>query len=315
MTWFAKAPANIALIKYMGKSNTTQNLPSNASLSYTLENLQSFVELEVYPGESDLWEPLEMPGATPFELSEKAQLRFLNHLQRLKDFFKYQGHFIVRSCNNFPQGTGLASSASSFAALTKAACLALAELTQMPIPDTKTQAALSRQGSGSSCRSFYSPWALWQGEDVSPIALPYTQFIHQVILISHAEKQVSSSEAHLRVPTSPLYNTREQQAEHHLKTLIDALQNQDWPRAYEICWQEFQAMHQLFATAQPPFSYMTEKSEEVLKQLQDFWRHHQDGPIVTMDAGPNIHLLWRQDQAHLAQVFQQTTLVGQFDVL
>ena len=38
MEWFAKAPSNIALIKYMGKKDAELNLPMNSSLSYTLSS-------------------------------------------------------------------------------------------------------------------------------------------------------------------------------------------------------------------------------------------------------------------------------------
>jgi len=46
MQWFAQAPANIALIKYMGKKDPQKNLPGNPSLSYSLDNLLSNVMLE-----------------------------------------------------------------------------------------------------------------------------------------------------------------------------------------------------------------------------------------------------------------------------
>lgn len=48
---------------------------------------------------------------------------------------------------------------------------------------------------------FFSPWALWQDETVKAIDLPYTQLHHEVIVISHLEKHVPSSEAHRRVKT------------------------------------------------------------------------------------------------------------------
>lgn len=46
MNWLAHAPANIALIKYMGKKDENANSPDNPSLSYTLNNLISTVRLE-----------------------------------------------------------------------------------------------------------------------------------------------------------------------------------------------------------------------------------------------------------------------------
>lgn len=315
MQWFAQAPSNIALIKYMGKQDTNTNLPDNPSLSYTLNNLLSSVMLEIQPGKKDFWEPLQIPGGEPFSLSMPAQQRFLQHLNHLKARFNYSGAFIVRSSNNFPQGSGLASSASSFAALTICAVRALCELTQTPAPSILEQAQLSRLGSGSSCRSFFSPWSIWQDETVEAIELPYSKLLHQVIIISHEEKKVLSSEAHQRVKSSPQYATRSTRATENLIALLHAFQSKNWHSAYEICWQEFQDMHHLFTSSSPSFTYMTAETQSLLKKLQDLWQHKNDGPLVTMDAGPNIHLLYRPDQADMAQQFKRDHLIGNHDVL
>src|SRR3990167_2595421 len=134
MQWFAQAPSNIALIKYMGKKDTQNNIPINDSLSYTLKHLLTSVTLETQSGTQDIWEPLELPGAISFALSRSDQKRFLNHLYYLKSIYNYTGGFIVRSVNNFPKSSGFASSASSFAALTQCAILALSALTDQPLP-------------------------------------------------------------------------------------------------------------------------------------------------------------------------------------
>jgi diphosphomevalonate decarboxylase len=316
MSWFAQAPANIALIKYMGKKNNDTNLPENPSLSYTLNNLLTSVTMDKYPGHKDLWEPLPtVPGGPSFQLSTQAQQRFLQHLDLIKRRFNYQGSFLVRSSNNFPHSSGLASSASSFAALTRCAVRAMCELQQIPLISDQEQAQISRLGSGSSCRSFFSPWALWEDDKVDAITLPYTQLIHQVIIINHAEKSVSSSEAHERIKSSTFYETRSARAKENLRVLLDALQNQDWRTSYEVCWREFHDMHQLFATCDKPFVYMAPDSTKVLNILQNFWQEHGDGPIVTMDAGPNIHLLYRLDQEEMARQFKLDYLVGNYDVL
>ena len=62
MHWLAHAPANIALIKYMGKKDESSNNPDNSSLSYTLNNLLSTVKLEKIDSAHDVWEPLVVPG-------------------------------------------------------------------------------------------------------------------------------------------------------------------------------------------------------------------------------------------------------------
>ncbi|KTC64484.1 mevalonate diphosphate decarboxylase (plasmid) [Legionella adelaidensis] len=316
MPWFAQAPANIALVKYMGKKDSEKNIPLNASLSYTLNNLVSSVSLEEQPGKKDFWEPLHIPGAVNnFSLSKAAQERFISHLQFLKTQFNFQGAFLIRSTNNFPHSSGLASSASSFAALTKCACLALSELTGKEIPTLEEQARLSRQGSGSSCRSFFSPWVLWRDESVKPINLPYQELIHQVIVISQTEKKVPSSQAHELIKTSKLYPTRAERAENNLKVLLNALETKDWESAYQLCWREFQDMHRLFTTSTPGFTYMTAQTKEALQTVQLLWQRKNDGPIVTMDAGPNIHLLYRPDQADFAAQFKKDYLVGNYDIL
>lgn len=313
--WLAHAPANIALIKYMGKDDQATNLPANPSLSFTLNHLKSSVSLESHPGKQDFWEPLEIPGIDSFVLSGEGQHRFLKHLAFLKQHFSYTAGFIVRSNNNFPQSTGLASSASSFAALTQCAVEALCELTKQPVPAVEIIAGLSRKGSGSSCRSFFSPWALWEKDEVKGIDLPYKDLLHEVILVDHQIKAISSSKAHELVKTSPLYATRPQRATQNLEELLIALRAKNWANAYDICWREFQDMHNLFKTCEHSFTYMTDRSLELLNQLQEVWHKNQDGPLVTMDAGPNIHLLYRPDQKDMARIFKQDVLIGNFDVI
>jgi diphosphomevalonate decarboxylase len=290
-TWQATVPTNIALIKYMGKTDSQRNVPSNGSLSYTLPHLTSTVTLELYEGAHDIWQPFQN-----YELSVQAQQKFLNHLAFLKQQFGFQGNFIVRSANNFPADCGLASSASSFAALTQCTVNALQALGIAPVLEKTQIAALSRQGSGSSCRSFFAPWALWRGENVAPIELPYAELQHRVVIVSQRAKTISSREAHSRVQTSLLFQYRAQRVEQRLTQLINAFQQRDWPEAYAIIWQEFSDMHALFETAAQPFGYCLPESLTVLAYLRNFWENHGDGPLVTMDAGPNVHLLFRPEQ-------------------
>lgn len=310
MKWFAQAPANIALIKYMGKKDQEKNIPLNSSLSYTVDHLQSFVEIEDFHGDHDLWEPLDLPGGQAFSLTESQQQRFLDHLQFLKEKFSLTGHFVVRSCNNFPTSCGLASSASSFAALTRCAVRAFSRLIRRQEPSTIQQAELSRHGSGSSCRSFFSPWCVWQPDSIGTIDLPYNHLIHQVVIMDHDPKSISSREAHRRVETSPLYADRAARADSHLVELTKALKAEDWQHAYQIVWAEFQDMHELFHTAENSFSYLTDETKEILNQMEQLWLKENDGPLVTMDAGPNIHLLYRPDQLNLANRLKQDFLLN-----
>jgi diphosphomevalonate decarboxylase len=288
----AQAPSNIALIKYMGKAAAHSNLPANASLSYTLAKLKTFVQLE--PADSDRWEPL--PGHKEISLSEKGRSKFLAHLARLKEAWKIEGHFVVRSANNFPSDCGLASSASSFAALTQAV-YEWARVHKNEKLDAGVLSSWSRLGSGSSCRSFFEPWALWRGECAEPVSGLPGDLLHAVVIVEDSAKAVSSSEAHLRVNTSSLWPGRIERAEARLCDLLSALRSGDWASAFQICWQEFEDMHRLFETSQPAFSYRGPAALELCERLRHRWLEEGDGPLITMDAGPNVHLLFRADQA------------------
>lgn len=64
-------------------------------------------------------------------------------------------------------------------------------------------------------------------------------------------------------------------------------------------------MHALFETSKPAFGYLKPKSLEVLGLVARLWEDQKDGPLVTLDAGPNIHFLWRVDQKNQVDQFQR----------
>lgn len=298
------APSNIALIKYMGKTDTQANRPANRSLSWTLGALRTTVEIEADANLTmDVWEPLDGMGPR-LELSEKGKQKFLKHVERVRQVTGVKGFFHIRSANNFPSDCGIASSASSFAALTMAVIQISEKLdAKYRAPSLSEQAALSRQGSGSSCRSFFAPWSLWDQEGARGLELPVAKLIHQVVVLNAAKKEVSSSEAHQRCTTSLLFQGRVVRAEQRLESLIKAFREGSWRMAMEITWAEFWDMHALFETSQPAFGYFHPDSFRVLAKVRDFWQAHEDGPLATMDAGANVHLLWRVDQKVAAEQF------------
>ncbi len=300
MNWQASAPSNIALIKYMGKLDFSRNIPSNASLSYTLEDLKTFVEIEHIDGPEDQWKPLVQSGCLSPIFSIKGQQRFLNYFKKLKDLYNVKENFLIKSANNFPSDSGMASSASSFAALSIAADMAFSSLGYRNHSD-QTLYQLSREGSGSSCRSFFKPWAIWKNTEVFIPKIKIQKLLHDVVLVDTKIKEVSSGDAHKRIETSPNNVGRKERAEKRLDDLLEAFNTDNWKGAFNIVWDEFMDMHELFESAEPLFCYRTEKSYAAMQAAREFWKENNDGPLVTMDAGPNLHLLWREDQVLLRE--------------
>lgn len=302
--WEASAPSNLALIKYAGKKGKS-NLPLNASLSYTLDNLITKVRITPIEGTKDHWEALEDKECFPIKLSPDVVKRFLNFFQFLKEIFKVSGSYLVQSANNFPASIGAASSASSFCALTRAthkmalSCSADCEQVESFTPSALS--ILSRQGSGSSCRSFFRPWALWEGEGARPLNLPFDNLIHQLVLVGSKSKLVSSSKAHEKILASPVFKGRVERAQSRLSALLFALNEQNWKKCFEITWDEFQDLHQLYETS--GIFYRNEKSYDILNAIKTLWKREKDGPLVTMDAGSSVHLLYRPDQKKMAVRF------------
>lgn len=285
MIWKAKAPSNIALIKYMGKEGA--NMAVNPSISMTLQDFYTSVEIEVSSEGRDHWAPLD--GSHP--LRAESTKKFVDFFTRVKLERGISKNFLLRSGNNFPSDAGLASSASSFAALTMAAMQAFSEISGKPLPSALEMANVSRTGSGSSCRSFFSPWCRWEGERVEKVETKLPPLVDLVAVVDGGYKKVSSSEAHKRVQTSALFQGRVARASARLAKMEAAMKSGSFQTVAELSWEELWDMHSLFHTSQPPFFYFAPETISVLRAVENFWEAMGRGPITTIDAGPNVHLL------------------------
>lgn len=297
-TWKSSAPSNIALIKYMGKE--PGNRATNPSLSMTLRDFRTDVELDLLSSgaERDYWKPL--PGSAP--LRESSTERFVQFFQKLKAEAGVKECFEIRSGNNFPSDAGLASSASSFAALTKTAALAFSDMKKTSLPAPEILARLSQTGSGSSCRSFFSPWCSWEEHRIGGVESKLPELVDLVAVFESGYKKVSSSQAHQRVRTSPLFAERGARVQKRFEGLKAALAQGDFQKTAEISWAELWDMHSLFHTSEPPFSYFAPGTIRVLQWAEELWEKEGRGPITTIDAGPNVHVLVpTTDRAHYRQ--------------
>ena len=140
----------------------------------------------------------------------------------------------VDSRNNFPAGTGIASSASAFAALTLAAASAAGlNLTEREL------SALARLGSGSAARSIPGGFVeLGMGEEGKPetsfayaIAPPEHWDLRDVIaVVSQKQKRVGSTSGHALAKSSPLQSARVATVPERLARCREALLAKDFAR-------------------------------------------------------------------------------------
>lgn len=283
----AKAPANIAFIKYWGKKEEKLRLPVNNSLSMNLSNVFTITTVEF---SSSLKEDrIEMEGG---KLGEEGKQRIIAHLDRIRARAGIKVSAKVKTKNNFPQGVGVASSASGFAALTLAATAAAGlRLSSQEL------SVLARQGSGSACRSIPDGFVEWKAGNSSPSSFAYSLFpphyweIRDIIaIIGEAPKKVSSSEGHTLAESSPFYKARVKGMKTKIKMAKKALKEKDFRKFGEILEEEAINMHAVMMTSSPPLFYWLPKTVEVILAVWD-WREEGLPVYFTIDAGPNVHLI------------------------
>jgi diphosphomevalonate decarboxylase len=117
-----------------------------------------------------------------------------------------------------------------------------------------------------------------------------------VVLVSGQAKEVSSSQAHQWVRTSPLWQGRVDRVYQRMGQLKHALGVADLATISKLVWAEMWEMHSLFHTCETPFTYFQPDTLRVLNWLSTELKNYSKDsslkpPIVTLDAGPNIHII------------------------
>jgi diphosphomevalonate decarboxylase len=285
----ALARANIALAKYWGKSDVALNLPAVPSISITLEPMRTETTVEF---DAALNEDVVMLNG---KLAEgKARLRAVKVIEeaRLRSGKKERAR--VDSTNNFPTASGLASSASGFAALV-AASLSAAGLPR----DNAVWSALSRQASASAARSIYGGFVeLPRGVpgDTScaahPIAPPDHWDVRIVVAVANeGPKEVGSTEGMtLSERTSPYYRAWVDCSDALAKEVREGILARDLEKVGEAMEQSTLAMHACMMASRPGLLYF---QPATLAALATVRRLRQEGIAVyaTMDAGPHVKAL------------------------
>ncbi len=117
-----RAGSNIAFIKYWGVADASLNLPLNSSISMTLAGAYTTTTVAWDTNDRLMADDITV-GAE--HLAPTAAQRLVRHLDRLRKLADVPYRARVVSRNNFPTASGIASSASGFAALTVAGCMSL----------------------------------------------------------------------------------------------------------------------------------------------------------------------------------------------
>jgi diphosphomevalonate decarboxylase len=293
----ARACANIALVKYWGKRDAARNLPAAGSLSLTLGALVTETTVAFDPALSADELVLDGAPAKPGDLARTSAF-----LDLIRAEAQIATRARVASTNAFPTASGLASSASGFAALTVAASNA-AGLTLSP----RALSMLARRGSGSAARSIFGGFVRMHaghapdGSDsfAEPITTRLIDRVRMVIAVvgggipkSHGSRDAMDHTA----ATSPLYKAWLELVPHDLGAAEGALAAGDLAALGAITEANALAMHASALAARPAIIYWQPATLALLAEVRAL-RDRGAHAWATMDAGPHVKVLTSVDHA------------------
>lgn len=289
----SKAHANIALIKYWGKRDHALNLPETGSLSMTLEALHTRTKIR-------LSENLNSDKVTlnNIELDEQSKKAIVHFLRLVRDLSGSSLKAEIISENNFPTASGLASSASGYAALAKAASMAYG----LELGD-KELSILARRGSGSAARSIFGglvemlPGVQSDGTDAFAQKVPsqYNDLTMIICIVGGGKKKAISSRDAMNLckSTSPYYAPWVEQVPKDLSKCKALLLEDDFEALGSLVEANALAMHATAMASRPSTLFFEAQTLALLKRVTDI-RKEGTLAFATMDAGPHVKVLCRQ---------------------
>jgi diphosphomevalonate decarboxylase len=285
------AHSNIALAKYWGKRDTQQNLPDVPSLSLTLDALSTHTSVRFDPAAAADDVVLNGEPAAPATLTKVSAL-----LDRVRTRAGMRAYARVVSSNDFPTASGLASSASGFAALALAA-LGAAGLS----PASSEVSALARASSVSAARSVFGGFVTLEAgaHAAEPLEVaPGAEALRMVIAVTRATpKAVGSTEGMLRTQrTSPFYPGWRSSAPEIYSRLRAALVAGDLEVVGEAMERSALAMHASMFAATPGLIYWSPATLAAMERVIEL-RASGAFAYFTMDAGPHVKVLTLAEQA------------------
>ncbi len=298
-----KSYANIAIVKYWGKENAEEMVPSTGSISLTLESLYTETEIS-FISEKEALEVTGKPGDLLYINNELQNEEQIEKISKVVDLFRKDRSRAVKisTRNNMPTEAGLSSSSSGLSA----AIMACNELFGTK-KSRKELAQMSKFASGSSSRSFFGPVAAWDKKTGEIYEVQTDLKFGMIVLVLNEEKKIISSRKgmELCMKTSSFFPEWIKQSEKDYIDMKRYLEENDFSKIGTLTEENALRMHKTTVTSNPPFSYLTDKSWEAMDYVRKL-RQEGEKCYFTMDAGPNVKVLCLEsDMERLQKIFSE----------
>ncbi len=281
----AYAHPNIALVKYWGKSNDELNIPATPSLAITLGDLRTTTRVEESTSDTVVLDDVQVQDAKIN--AWLAHLRKQFNLPPLR----------VESSSDFPANSGLASSASGFAALT----LAISSAFDLGL-SLQEQCDWARLGSGSAGRSLHGGFVALEPQGtscrVSQVLGESDWDLSIAIAITSDRAKSTGSTAGMTASrdTSPFYEGWLRATSEAFDSGLRAVKNMDFEALAQISEASCRQMHALMLSTEPALIYW---NAATLNCIEEVTRMRDDGLDVfyTIDAGSHLKAVCRASVA------------------
>jgi diphosphomevalonate decarboxylase len=302
----ALAHPNFALSKYWGKRGGAGNFPAVPSLSVTVAGLATRTRVRFDGSRSR--DRVVIGGE---EVLGTARARVVDLLDRVRRASGEARHAEVVSDSDFPSASGLASSASGFAALAVAAVKA-AGLDW----DASRVSDLARRSSASAARSIFGGFVELEagapggGESELLAAHPLAPAGHLPLVVlvgitTEERKSIGSSEGmRATMDRSPYARAWLEEAPRLHTRLREALLARDFASVGELAEASALAMHACAIAA--GVMYWNGATVEALGTVRAL-RETGVAAYATIDAGPHVKVLARPEDAERVRSALQAT--------
>ncbi|MBT8218715.1 MAG: diphosphomevalonate decarboxylase [Bacteroidia bacterium] len=293
-----QSPSNIALVKYWGKR--ANQIPENPSISLTLTNSYTNTYCSFKNNNDGLKVKFFFEGKENIQFGARIE----KWLASLIPTFPFLGNMdlVFESENSFPHSAGIASSASAMSAIALCIC-EIERIMGTHVVDFYQRAShIARLGSGSACRSIYSTAALWgaieAGHDEYAVPMKdkidpvFHTFQDAILIVDQKPKSVSSSLGHQLMENNPFARPRYQRANENMTEIFSAMAGGDLEKMGTIIEEEALSLHAMMMLSN--YLLLKPGSLAIIEKVRKI-RNSEKWPLYfTIDAGPNIHLLYPQ---------------------
>ncbi|MFQ5951001.1 MAG: diphosphomevalonate decarboxylase [Candidatus Geothermarchaeales archaeon] len=283
------------LIKYHGKIDDELRLPSHNSISVNVAPITTHTTVEfTEEAEKDI---LTIDGN---RVAGMPQLRASRVLDTLRGLARVDLKATVVSQSDFPADVGLGSSASGFAALTKAGANALnLHLTPARL------SAIARVGSGSASRSVVGGFTEWKmatshwesyGYGLTEEEIPLTM----VVALVRKRKDMATTESQWETEGSPFYAARLAQIPRMLMKMKKAIEARDVFEIGRLAEIDTMSMHAATMTGPSGLILWRPETIDVMRKVRQL-RKRRTKAYFSVDTGPTVFVNTSDDYADVVR--------------